>query len=174
MIFWLVLFPLYTTKISYVQDVTKGFCYNDNRISMIGVSPIMLILLFLIEKNFLHNLMNAYKFCRVQSSVSRKMAYAIGHRHFTRNQNPTKKAQIWLRMDFCNYLLRAGFPAKEQMKSLCYKVRVGHLRSLAIDWDLVIRHTLWHGFFRSLFIRSYFPCIEPVCNRAMVAYLQIF
>jgi len=36
---------------------------------MIGETPIMLILLFLIEKNSLHNLMNAYKFCRVQSQM---------------------------------------------------------------------------------------------------------
>ncbi len=33
-------------------------------------------------------------------SVSRKVTYPIGHRHFARNPNPTKKARIWLEWSF--------------------------------------------------------------------------
>jgi len=29
------------------------------------------------------------------SSVFRKVTYLIGHRHFAKNLNPTKKARIW-------------------------------------------------------------------------------
>src|SRR3972149_861308 len=33
-------------------------------------------------------------------SVFRKVTYPIGHRHFAKNPNPTKKARIWARRSF--------------------------------------------------------------------------
>ena len=37
-------------------------------------------------------------------SVSRKSTYPVRHRRFARNSNPTLKARIRPKMDFCNYL----------------------------------------------------------------------
>ncbi len=44
-------------------------------------------------------------------SVSRKVTYPFGHRHFARNPNPTKKARIWLKWSFAirsNYKVMLG------------------------------------------------------------------
>ena len=40
-------------------------------------------------------------------SVSRKSTYPVRHRRFARNPNPTPKARIRPKMDFCNYLIRS-------------------------------------------------------------------